>query len=500
MGIIKRQGIKTSIISYLAVLIGAISVLFIYPLNDEAYGLAQYIFSTAMLFVPFATLGIISLTVKFYPSFQTEDRKNHGFLTLLLLGLSLAILTFFIVFYFLKEQFYKLFYKLELNVDLIMSYQDEILITTIFLSFTLLLQAYAQNFKRIVIPQIINGFLFKITLPILVLATVYSGLKLEEYAWCIVYFFAFVLIAMTIYIAQQKQLVFSWDRSFLIKTRLKSMSVYSLFGALNLFGAFLAFRIDSIMIATMVSLSSNGVYNKILFIAAIIDIPLKAINQISAPIISDHSEKNKIHEIADLYHRSATTLFCLGVLIFLLIWFNLDDVFGIAVNPSAFENGKQIFLFLAIGKLVDLSMSINSLVIIYSKYFRYNIVFLLLLGVSNLILNYYLIGEFSVLGAAIATCISLVLYNLIKYIFIWKKLNIQPYTWDIVKILASGAAVFAVLSFIPDSTSHIANMIINSFVIISLYVLFIWRLKAAEDLVEQAKDLLSRIGMGQSKD
>ena len=58
MGIIKRQSIKNSIVNYVGVFIGAISVIFIYPLIDkEDLGSIQFTLNTAILFAPFASVA-----------------------------------------------------------------------------------------------------------------------------------------------------------------------------------------------------------------------------------------------------------------------------------------------------------------------------------------------------------------------------------------------------------------------------------------------------------
>lgn len=466
----------------MGVVLGGISVLFIYPLDDEIYGLAQFIYSTAFFLIPFSTFGILSLVVKFYPKFKNPKKKDHGFLSLLSLSLLGAIAVFFLVLYFLKDSFYSTLASIGLNEQLIESHETTIFIITILLAFIMLFQNHAQNYKRIVVPQIINGFLFKIALPIFVLLYFFKYLNLEEFTYCLIGFFALVLLAMILYTWQQKQLTYSWDKAFLKKGLKKSMREYAFFGGLNSLGTIMAFRIDSIMVATMLSLSANGVYNKVLFIAAIIDIPTRAIAQISAPIISEHCEKGNLEEIDKIYKQSSLNLFVAGVLIFLLIWFSIEDVFGIAVNPDSFESGKWIFLFLAIGKLFDMLLSVNTQIIIYSKLFKFNILFVFILGISNLFFNYYLIGEFSVVGAAIATCISLFLYNLIKFVFIWKKLRIQPLTKPTFKILLTGTFIFIGMYFFPDLGNGFMNIAVKSIIIFSIYSLVVWKLNISEEI------------------
>ena len=45
MGIIARQSVKNGIVNYAGVLLGAMSVFFVYSLDDNIYGLAQFIYN-----------------------------------------------------------------------------------------------------------------------------------------------------------------------------------------------------------------------------------------------------------------------------------------------------------------------------------------------------------------------------------------------------------------------------------------------------------------------
>ena len=80
MGVIKRQGIKQSLVNYFAVAVGAISVVFIYPLDRGTYGLARFIIDGGMFIAPFLMLGFSSVTIRFFPFFKDEERGHNGFL------------------------------------------------------------------------------------------------------------------------------------------------------------------------------------------------------------------------------------------------------------------------------------------------------------------------------------------------------------------------------------------------------------------------------------
>ena len=106
MGVIKRQGFKSTVISYIGVLIGAVAMLRIYPLDMEVYGYAQWLISMVTLMFPLATFGILTLLIKYFPSYQKADSSNYsGLLTLLLSGLVVTYSLFLVFWFFFKQHF-----------------------------------------------------------------------------------------------------------------------------------------------------------------------------------------------------------------------------------------------------------------------------------------------------------------------------------------------------------------------------------------------------------
>ena len=81
MGIIQRQSIRQTFVNYLATGIGALSTLFIYPRAEAMYGLVLFMTGTATFLYPFASLGITSLVIRFFPVFEDRNSRHHGFLT-----------------------------------------------------------------------------------------------------------------------------------------------------------------------------------------------------------------------------------------------------------------------------------------------------------------------------------------------------------------------------------------------------------------------------------
>ena len=92
MGIVLKQSLKNTLVTYLGFGIGAVNVLFLYTnfLTDEYYGLVNVILSAATVMMPLLAFGVPNTLVKYYSSFQ-DGRTSDGFLTMMLL-LPLALI------------------------------------------------------------------------------------------------------------------------------------------------------------------------------------------------------------------------------------------------------------------------------------------------------------------------------------------------------------------------------------------------------------------------
>jgi len=66
MGVIQRQGLKSSIVSYIGVAIGAISTIYVYPYALEILGLFRAMFDGAVLIGIIVLMGSSIAAVRFF--------------------------------------------------------------------------------------------------------------------------------------------------------------------------------------------------------------------------------------------------------------------------------------------------------------------------------------------------------------------------------------------------------------------------------------------------
>jgi len=489
MGIIARQSTKRSIISFIGVLIGAFSTLFIYPLDKEIYGLALFMFSMAQLLVIFMSLGSDALVLKYFPVF--EKKKIPGFLTLMMLAMLLSIAVTTLIILFSKNFLLILLSKAGYNTDLIISYASPIYFLTVLLIFCYLIINHTANHKRIVVPAIFFDLAYKLLLPVLVFCVFVNMITETQFIDLYLLFFVFVLIGLLLYLFSLGGLKFPriQFKSISIPLR-KEMLTYMFFSGLNRLGSTIVARIDTIMVATLISLEDTGIYGILLFMANVIDIPVRAINQIASPVISASMEHGERDNVSRIYKKSSINALVIGVFIFLLIWGLLNNLFQIMPDGDDFNNYKFVFFFLALGKLIDMGFSTNSHILIYSKFYKYNLFFVLFLGILNLILNYFLIGEYGLTGAALASAISLVLYNLIKLFFIRIKLHYWPFTINSIKILLVAIFLYVLIGFLPDVFMAWPDIFLKAGLIFILYYVLIKIVKLNADVIQQGEQLI----------
>ena len=466
MGVIQRQSIKQSLVNYFAVAIAAIGTVFIYPLDKDSYGLARFIIDTSMMLAPFIMLGFGGVSIRFFPYFKDEKRGHRGFLPFLLLAILVSSLIFIGIAFMLKDQFYNIYSE---KPPIYRQFLPYLLPIGILVAFFNLFFTYSGNFKRIAIPAVFQN-LIKISLPLLILLYVWHSISIEQVINGILLNYILALLGIIIYIYWLGQLKLKLDFSLFSKDRIKEIRKFALYNLFGSLGAVLAFRIDSFMISTLVDFGSNGAFAIAAFIANVIAIPTNAVNQISGPIITEAIKNDDLTQVKKLYQNTSINLLVIGLLLFVCIAASIADLISIMPKNEELQGAVVIVLLIGAAKVIDMGTSINNQIISYSKYYRFGFYAILLMAVFNIIANLILIPEYKIIGAAVATLLSIGIYNLAKMIFIQWRFKMQPFTMKTLWILLISLAVYVIGVLIPSTEMAILDILIKSLVIGVVYI------------------------------
>lgn len=488
MGIIQRQGLKHSIVQYVGVGIGMLSTLLVYPLATEAYGLIQFLKSTALLVLPLANWGIQTLTVRFFPQFRTEDGAHHGFLTFLLTLASLAFLVFALLIFLFWDPIHSYYQAREATSPVLPLYLAYFIPLTYLLILVNLLTAYISNFKRIVVPSVAHDLFLKIALPILILLHIGGYLPLPWLVRTFLLVYVVIILMLLGYLYRLGELRLRRPAKQIWQSG-RAMIDYAGFNMLGSLGGVVALQLDVFMLGSLDSLRNTGIYSLALTIATVISIPQRSILNISAPIIADSWHRQDKAHLQKLYGQTSLMLLLAGLWLLIEISINLPDLCALlGVNGDIILEGYWVIVLLGIGRVVDMGTSINGLIIQYSDYYRTNVYFILLLSVINIGLNLWLIPRYGITGAAMATAASLITYNILRTSYVYWRFGMHPFSRATVLLLLIAALSSTLGLIAPDTPWPLLNLFYRAALIavVFLGLAYWWKVSVEfNDLVDR---------------
>jgi O-antigen/teichoic acid export membrane protein len=494
MGIVFRQSAITTIISYCGVAIGYINLLYLYPkfLEPDQIGLMRTIQDAAILFTPFAQFGLAQSIVRYYPKLVTGQASSGSFIRLMLLLAMAGFGIFFIAFKVFEAPILSYF---EANAQEIIGYSSLVLWLTLILLIMAILEAYSRSLLKTIVPNLLREVVARLLLAILVTLYFTGYLDFNQFIISTALAYLICLGILVLYLWSMGELQLSQSMSHLNKTEIPGLLKYSLLSFAGMAGLIIIGKVDSIMVTGLLGLTANAIYTTAFYMATVIEIPKRALMQISMPLISRAFEKNDMEDIKNIYKKTSVNQFIVGGLILIGIWANLHNIFAFMPKGEIYNTGKYVVLIIGFGKLLDMLFGPSSEIIVLSKYYAFNIILILLLAASIVIANNLLIPEYGINGAAIGSALALILFNFLKYIFIYLKLKMQPLTWATLKVLAIGGIAVGCNYLIPQMESLLVDLMVRSVAITIVYTSLIFVSKASPDGNMVFRKALALIGI-----
>lgn len=465
MSVVARQGFKYSIIGYLGFLLGTFSAIFVFPHDMEFYGKLRYVLPTAEMLLPVVVFGLSFSNVKFYTQ-SRADGKHQNFLSLSLVGI-LVNFSIFLIGYFAVNLLFPKLQETEM-----WQMKRLILPLILVLAFSAVFNKYLSNFKRIAIPNIFENLLPK--LANLGAFCLFFFLGFPEKAAYLFFILMFILglFGYIYYTNRLEKLKPDFSTDYVKKDNLwKEVLNYSFYGFLGNIGNFIAVRIDSVMIGEFLGFEPNGVYNTLYSIISLITVPAMGLYSISAPIINKHLAEKNFEELDRMHKKSSLVLFFLGFVLLSCVLVGFPYLTHFIKNGDLLRQSEPVIWVLGFAMLFDLATGFNGHIISLSKYYRFNIVVMLFLAVTTVTLNLYFLNStnLELFGVAIATAISLTLFNIAKIVFNYIKFGVFPLTIEMMYALIIGTLGITVAVIMPEFKSSFLNLFYKPGVVLLMF-------------------------------
>ncbi len=464
MGVLVRQSIISTIISYAGIAIGYVNLLYLYPLylNPEQVGLMRAVQDASLLLAQFAQFGLAQSIIRFFPRFIGQVSQSKSFINVIVLAGLFAFGIFLIIYFAFQNYILDYF---DLNARELLQYANLVLWITFMIVLTTLMEVYSRSLLKNILPNLVREVVSRLLLTVIVILYAKGLLNFQEVMYASLVSHIICLLMIVISLAASNHLHLKADFRIFDPGLRKELILFSLLSFAGTAGLIIIAKVDSLMVAALLGLAPVAVYTTSSYMATVIEVPKRAMTQVASPLIARGFEKNDLHEIKNIYHKTALNQFILGTLLLIGVAANLDSIFMLMPKGEIYQAGKWVVIIVGIGKLVDMLFGPSSEIIIYSKYYSFNIVLILLLSAVIITSNNLLIPLYGIEGAAMGTAITMIIFNSVKFVFIWAKIDLQPFSVAFLKIVVIAVITLAINMAIPRLGFIIGDMVVRSGII-----------------------------------
>jgi len=373
-------------------------------LNSYDFGIYNYILTIVLFLITIADFGISTATSKYVAEYNGNAKGKIIFFNALFLITTVSLLTTIIFYaYSLLTHFDKFSY-IKVIIPLIFLIPVSSLYDGIFRGLGM--------FKKLSIISTCVGLL---SLPIIYLLIQSYGLIGALVSQDIFYLLLVTVLAITY-----------TDFSFkLNKDLITKIAHYSfVIGIANL-GFFLFSRTDILILGHFGYISEIGYYEYVNKIFAVFYLPFSIIAQVIAPNITRLFVENKHKEILTKYKRYMMSIFLFSSILLLGILIVSPYAINLVSNTNMDKNLIIKILYLLSVIFISQSMSAVAAVGFSTStgYASLNMYFLIIFGIINVPLTYFLVKDFGFIGAVITTLFIKVTSDILFMFFYYIKIK-----------------------------------------------------------------------------
>lgn len=492
---IRKQAIISSLLIYVGTGIGAINTYFYVSLfTTDQYGLTKLFYDVGLNFYIFASLGAIPVLYKFYPYYKDnlEDKKND------LLGRSLIIsgigfILVCIAAYFMEPLIVQKF-----------SGKSKIFINYYFwvlpFAFGLLLFSLLEGYAWVLRKSVVSNFLRETGLRLftLVFILLYWGGIISFHTFMILFSMLFLIIALILlgYFMRRGQVHFTFKKSRVTKKFKKKMFGMQvlIFGGIII--TTLGQTIDTFVIASLKGIGDAGVYTLSLYMSNLIQIPQRSIQSIATGVIARNWKDKNYADILRIYQRSSINMLLISVFIFGNMWLNIADGLTVLNLFDKYKEGIPLILIFGFIRVIDAGTGVNAQIIGTSNFWRFEFFSGVIMLALRIPLSYMLVKSYGIIGSAYSDLISLTVYNFIRYEFLRRRFNMQPFSSKTFYSVILGFAAYFTAYFLLQGQSGWLAIILRSTIFSGIIAGGVFFFKLTPDAMQILDNLKKRFNIG----
>ncbi|MBN9380247.1 MAG: polysaccharide biosynthesis C-terminal domain-containing protein [Chitinophagaceae bacterium] len=497
MSTIRRQSIISSGIVYFGFALGALNtLLFTKWFTPAEYGLTTMFVSLSNIILPLASLGMQSYIFKFYPYYHDNlPPKKNDMMTWALVTSFTGFLLVLAGGFIFKDLVVR---KYGVTSPEFVNYYYWLFPFGFGFTFYSLLETFAWQLKQSVLTSYFREIQFRLfTLALIVLS--YIGVLKNFDAFMKIYACTYLLLALTllVYLVATGQLHLPLYRSRVTKRFFKKIItqvslVWSGQVLLNVSTYFGQIVIGAVMKEGM---RFVGIYTLALFVGSLIQAIQRSVIAASVGPLARAWKDKDYGRINRIYHRSSINQLIFSAGMFVLIWLNFTDGVLTFHLKSDYLLARPIFFYIGLMRIVDMGTGVNSQIIVTSVFWRFDFFTGVILAVLTLPANYILTKELGSVGPAIADLFTFSVYNFIRFLFLYRRFGMQPFTRKTVYTLLLALGCYFICYYLFNAYQGFGWLTLRSITFLGLYGGGVLVFRLSEDILPVWKTIKKRLGL-----
>lgn len=429
MSQIRRKSIKGAVWIYLGFMIGAINTYFYTHKNwftPDQYGLTRSLLEISMLIFATSSLGTNFFFYKFFPYYSDNLQKKDN--DILGLALKICLIGFIVTVTGLLFLQPLIVQKFGTNSILLVEYFYVTIPIAFFILLFNLLEAFSYGFDKGVTTNLLKETILRGYTLLLVFLKVFNIIDFRTFILLFSLQYAIIFIILAVILKREGHLWLVFKTSRVTKKyRKKIISILSL-TFIVLVVTVLRTSIDGLVLAARQNLGKVAIFGFASYLVTVMQAPFRSIVSITIPVLSRQWKDKNIKEISKIYKRSSINLLSFSLFIFFLILLNFEPAIQyFNVNPEYYQ-GESVFILLGVVTIIEMGTGVNGQIIGTSNFWRFELWTNFLLTAMIIPLSYFLTVKYGLIGPALANLVSFTIYNSIRYFFLLKKFNMQPFS------------------------------------------------------------------------
>lgn len=198
-----------------------------------------------------------------------------------------------------------------------------------------------------------------------------------------------------------------------------------------------------IMLKNYIDFKAVGIYTISLTVGSAIGMVGNVFSRSVPPKISKCLEIDDNIKLEKIYKENTKQQIYIGL--FLLIYLIVFSKEVLALMGKEYIDGYIVLILIGIGQMINIGTGMCGNIIGSSKHYKYEAYFNIFLLVVTVGTNMLFIPLYGIVGAAFATALTLILINIMKVIFVYRKFNMHPYRLENLKFIVAGIIITIIL-------------------------------------------------------